>query len=400
MFLTQLPFPQNSGGKIRLEHLLQAVSEVADVHFVGCVNKDKPEDEEYRAAIQNLKQRCNKVTVLPCLEWWPEIDRTGFKALINQFVAQKSGFLYREFRAGPLFNEVRELADSADFIFAHLMHIGWHLKEVGQKQILDINDLESVKIKRELKGFSINLYKFARWIDWYKTRQDEKQAIHQFARLLVCSDQDKKFWHHSNENKVWTIPNGFNGEYLERPIPKSQANRAIFVGTLGYQPNIQAALIFARQALPLIRAKCPDFEFWIVGKNPVPVVRNLDNGDFIRVYPDVEDIADYVAASAVSVVPLHVGGGTRLKILESLGLGVPVVSTAIGIEGIDLKPDVHYLLAEKPAEFAEQVLKLLRNREIGIQQVIAAQEVLRQKYTWDVIRNQLTAKLKDFILEI
>jgi glycosyltransferase involved in cell wall biosynthesis len=192
---------------------------------------------------------------------------------------------------------------------------------------------------------------------------------------------------------LWVIPNGFNDELLALPLPEIDVPRVIFVGTLKYWPNAEAVIMFVRSILPRLLARHPALEFWIVGRSPVDEVLALDNGSSVRVFADVPDVIDYVRQAAVSVVPLRVGGGTRLKILESIGAGVPVVSTPVGIEGIDLQPETHFLQAVTPADFADQVSRLIDDPQLRKQQVIAARGEIARRYGWGAIRRDVTAKL-------
>jgi glycosyltransferase involved in cell wall biosynthesis len=167
----------------------------------------------------------------------------------------------------------------------------------------------------------------------------------------------------------------------------------IFVGTLHYWPNTEAVLRFTKKILPLIRAKCPTVEFWIVGLGPAQEILDLDDGKAVRVFPDVPEVIDYVREAAVSVVPLRIGGGTRLKILESLAAGVPVVSTTVGVEGIALVPDTHLFVADEPQDFANRVCRLLGDPTLREQQVSAARSAIASEYSWSSIRERVGQKL-------
>jgi polysaccharide biosynthesis protein PslH len=137
-----------------------------------------------------------------------------------------------------------------------------------------------------------------------------------------------------------------------------------------------------------------------VGRSPVDEVRALDNGGNVRVFADVPDVITFVRQATVSVVPLRVGGGTRLKILESIAAGVPVVSTPVGIEGIELEPETHYFEATEPQAFADQIDRLLADQSLRHQQVTAAREAIASRYGWAGIRAALIERLRTLLASL
>jgi glycosyltransferase involved in cell wall biosynthesis len=180
---------------------------------------------------------------------------------------------------------------------------------------------------------------------------------------------------------------------LTGPRATSEKNRLVFVGMLAYWPNEDAVLYFYREILPLIMRELPDVTLWIVGKDPPRSLLNLHDGERVHVVANVPDIAPYVQRSMLSVVPLRVGGGTRLKILESLALGTPVISTTVGAEGLDLEDGKQLLLANTPDVFAAHVVALLRNPERYKLFIEAGEAVVREKYRWADIQRQVAGQI-------
>src|SRR6185503_7113005 len=135
----------------------------------------------------------------------------------------------------------------------------------------------------------------------------------------------------------------------------------VFTGSMDWYPNEDGILYFADTILPLIRRECPDAQVTVVGRDPSARLRAAASGRGVRLTGTVEDVRPYMSDAAVYVVPLRVGGGTRLKIFEALAMGKPVVSTTVGAEGLPLVPGKHYLRADEPADFARAVVALLRD---------------------------------------
>lgn len=391
-----LPFPENTGTKIRLANLLRAACAAGPVKFIGFIDQGPAHDVENEEGVRQLRELCPDAELIPRRHaWWPDVERDSLKWALRNYVFAPGAFVFREFSCAPLVEAVRKHAHDAAVIWVERLWIAHHLREFGHKMIVDLDDIESVKIGRRMQGWKLSAPVLAAWYDWWKTRRTERKALEAFQRAVVCSEEDTQFWP-GQRDKVWVVPNGFNDDLLKLPIPANSVPRVIFVGTLAYWPNVEGVLMFARKVMPSLLARFPALEFWIVGRGPLDEVLALDNGGNIRVFGDVPDVVEYLRQCSVSIVPLRVGGGTRLKILESIGAGVPVITTAVGVEGISLEAEKHYLLAHGPQEFGAAVTRLLKAPALGRAQVESAREVIAGRYTWRAIREELTGFLRAF----
>jgi glycosyltransferase involved in cell wall biosynthesis len=194
--------------------------------------------------------------------------------------------------------------------------------------------------------------------------------------------------------RVEVAPNGVD-THAFRPLPAPEGPPAlVFVGNMSYPPCVDAMVWFCSEILPLIRAQRPGVEMWIVGINPAPEVRRLE-GDGVHVTGRVPDVTPYYERSGVSVVPIRAGGGTRLKILEAMALGRPVVSTTIGAEGLDIMDGNHVLLADDPRQFAEKTLQLLSDAELYRRLAADGRALAVNRYDWDVIARDLLRVFSD-----
>ncbi len=190
--------------------------------------------------------------------------------------------------------------------------------------------------------------------------------------------------------QVDVIPNGVDTEkYQPLPLPPENAPPSLmFIGSMEYPPCVDAVLYFCSEILPLIRHAINAMELWIVGGEPRPEVLKLD-GSAVHVTGRVEDVVPYYQQSTVCVVPLRAGGGTRLKILEAMALGRPVVSTTIGCEGLDVVDGEHLLIADTPEQFAEKTLRLLRDRQLYQHIAANGRRLVESRYGWDKIAERL-----------
>jgi polysaccharide biosynthesis protein PslH len=187
--------------------------------------------------------------------------------------------------------------------------------------------------------------------------------------------------------RVTAIPTGVNLGYFEPPNPRPAApveTDLVFVGSMDWLPNVDGVLYFVREILPLIRRNRPDCSLAIVGRTPPPSITELAERDpCIHVTGTVPDIRPYLWNSAVSIVPLRIGGGTRLKIYEAMAARIPVVSTTIGAEGLTVHPPVDIRIADMPQEFAERCLELLASSAKRERVAAAAWEMVRSNFSWE-----------------
>ncbi len=197
-----------------------------------------------------------------------------------------------------------------------------------------------------------------------KMREFEGRAGRQFDSVIAVSPQDKQTfdrdygWQH-----VQTIDTAVDTDYFYPTNESEDPQLLVFVGSLDWLPNQDGLTFFAREIWPRIRARRPETRFQIVGRNPPGEIRDLGKIDGIEVVGTVPDTRPWLAPAALVVVPLRIGGGTRIKIFEAMAMGKAVVSTSLGAEGLPVTSGDDVLLADTPAEFAEAVIGLLENSE-------------------------------------
>jgi glycosyltransferase involved in cell wall biosynthesis len=189
------------------------------------------------------------------------------------------------------------------------------------------------------------------------------------------------------------VPNGVDTREFQA-LPRPEAGQhLVYVGNMGYRPNVDAVTYFCQEILPLIRQEIPAAEFWIVGNQPLPEVYDLQN-DYVHVTGRVEDVRPYYEKSTVCVIPLRASGGTRLKILESMALGRPVGSTSVGSEGIEIRDGENILIGDDPQTFARQTVRLLQEEALWQNISNHARQFVLDHYDWDAITERLLKAFK------
>lgn len=216
---------------------------------------------------------------------------------------------------------------------------------------------------------------------------------------LVVSERDKaKLQALAPEARIHIVENGVdvarysNSEELARPtglgVHQTRTD-IVFVGSMDYHANIDGAIYFSTEVWPRMHSPAPNLRFMVVGSRPVAEVRGLARAPGIVVTGAVDDVRTYYRGALAAVVPLRIGGGTRLKIVEAMAAGIPVVSTSIGAEGLAVNPGVNILLADTPEEMARVLLELRQSHEMWQQLSRAGRELAQTRYDWCTIGSSL-----------
>lgn len=213
----------------------------------------------------------------------------------------------------------------------------------------------------------------------------ERDLSAKFDGIVTVSPEDSAFARerYRLENVLGDVPTGVDVAFFASQAVPRRPKRLGFLGSMDWMPNIEGLLWFAEAILPLLRRTDPGIELAVIGRNPPASIRNLATpGSGISVTGTVEDVRPFVSECRAIVVPLRSGGGTRLKILEALAMGVPVVSTSIGAEGLSLADGRHLLLADSPAEFADSCLKLVQDDELHALLSRDGRELVEREHGW------------------
>jgi len=386
------PHPADSGVKQRILHMLEAVAQVGEVDFVGYFTGPPEGGWAPKEVIDSLSPLCRSVRI--CVEpFWPRTLKHQRLRMLQRYVFTRKPALYTEFAWEPLRTVAEPLAHTADFIWVERLHVAHWLERFGQKMIVDVDDLDSIKLSRQIEIEPPSFFRWAQQWHAHHLRRYEQAASQNFSRLVVCSERDRDFWPVTDRERIWVIPNGTDDRLFDYPRSRKLKNRLIFVGALYYWPNEDAVLFFCQEILPRIAQEIPDVSLWIIGREPPESLRRLHDGKRVIIVANVPDVSPYVQQASISVVPLRVGGGTRLKILESLALGTPVVSTSIGAEGLSLDSGKHLLLTDGPEKFASEVVRLLRSPDLHEHLASNGEEAVRNLYRWSEIQKLLTTRL-------
>lgn len=374
-------WPLNSGGRLRSFHI---ISELSRHHDVTVLTTHEPYEDE-KALARHLP-RCAQVTTVP--HALAKRGGIGFLwALMRSWLTPMPVSVYKCRNAALAAEVSHALADShfdlcvADFLYA----VPNVELEGSTPVVLFEHNVEYMIWQRTAANSTTPWGRALLALEWRKMRRYEQRACNRADLTIAVSDDDRLLLgKDAPESSIEAIPTGVDLEYFDADDGTlEQPAEIVFTGSMDWHPNEDAMRYFIDDILPLIQREAPEVTLTIVGRNPSRQLRDAAKAATgVAVTGTVDDVRPYIRRGSVYVVPLRIGGGTRLKIFEALAMGKAVISTTIGAEGLPLEEGVHILRADEPAAFAEKVLDLLRDQAKRRALGTAGRRLMEQEYSW------------------
>jgi glycosyltransferase involved in cell wall biosynthesis len=276
-----------------------------------------------------------------------------------------------------------------------LWHVEWsgflHAIPPGRPVVLSAPNVDALIWQRYHETERNPLKRWYIRRQWKKFERFERRAFASAGRVVAVSAEDAALIREGmGLTNVAVVDNGFDRSSFESIVPQPDAEGILFLGSLDWRPNLDAARLLLDEVFPLVRAQEPGVKLKIVGRTPPEwLVKRAREEPGVELHADVPDVRPYLAGSVVQAVPLRIGGGSRLKIIESLASGLPVVSTRVGAEGLCLRPGVEYVLADGPAEMATALVRCLRERAWARGLAEEGRRTVRERYDWAVLAEKL-----------
>lgn len=377
MLTHTVPLPLVSGERIRNFHLLRELSRRGwDVSLFSLLHGPAPSDGD----LALLRELCATVTLEP-------IGVSPFARLrrLARALVTRTAFHDRYFFSRRAAERLRSTLDREPFdaIVVEMLYM-YPYVPAGRRDavVLDTLNAELRRVEamdkvlgRSARGLVARLQRGA-------VRRYEAEAARSVARVVAVSDDEAQYFETLAPGRVDVVPNGVDVDGLSaRSLPPAEP-RILFVGSMDYSANVDAVEHLIDDVLPLLRRS--DVEVSVVGSNPRPAVARAAERSPIAVdvLGQVPDTAPYFERSRMLVVPLRFGGGTRLKILEALARGVPVVSTVVGCEGLGLVHERDVIVADGPRELAAWIDRLLEDDELCTRLAREGRRTVEEHYDW------------------
>ncbi|MDP3724052.1 MAG: glycosyltransferase family 4 protein [bacterium] len=376
MITPYLPYPLYSGGQIRTYHLLKYLAKKHDITLFSFIRNDNE-----RQSVAHLQQFCKKVVVFKRRRAW---------SLVNILFAAFSffPFLVAIYYSLGLKRAIQqELAQGKyDLIHAETFYVMPNIPKTTVPILLVEQTIEFQVYQHFVEKNPPFFLRPLLYFDVWKIKFWEERFWKKAERVVAMSEADRRVMRQVvSDRDVDLVPNGVDLTFFRFPVHDNRAARTIlFVGNFNWLQNREAVLYLAKHVWPEIEQRTPKARLLIVGRNPSRDIMRLASAS-ILVRGDVEDIRTAYRDASVLVAPMLGRGGTRYKILEAMATGVPVVSTPIGIEGIEAADEEEVLVRRDPSTISEAVAALLTDKELYSRIRKNARLLIEKKYSWDRI---------------
>jgi glycosyltransferase involved in cell wall biosynthesis len=387
--LPYAPVPANYGAKLRIVNIMKHLSRnhQLSVAFIGSEAEAADIRHEFGGRLGKIIACPNQLT-----------RRIRGAAHLRSLLGSHSILYHLGANATLRAKVVEEVAaGSFDVVLTEFPHMAFFDLPPGPMRVLDGHNIEYDNFRRMTERSESWIDRLVYANEARKFRPEEIAAFQRQDLLLFTSERDRLMACADVPGvPSVVVPNGVDSSYFRPPDAAHEPYSMVFTGILGYVPNADGVAWFLREIFPRIVAKEPRAKVTIVGATPGRHLLRLASPR-VHFTGYVEDVRPHVHGADVTIVPLRMGGGTRLKILESFGMMSPVVTTPIGAEGIEMADGEHALIAGEPQEFADAVLRLFADRGLYEKMARNAFRLVGEKYEWSVIGAALEKTLQDAV---
>jgi len=390
---SDLLLPLDKGGKLRTWHLLRHLARRHDITYLAFAAPDEP-----RANVDGMREVARAVHVVRRTDPPKGSIRFYVDALLH--LLDPLPYAAGKYRSPAFAARIESLLRESEFdlIVCDFLVPAVNLpRRLPCPAVLFTHNVESEIWRRHAETQSGFVRRLLYRTQHRRMVRFERRTIARFDGVLAVSAADRdtieRLYPGAAREPAAVIPTGVDTEFFA-PAPSAAESRSlVFTGSMDWLPNEDAMLHFCRDVLPLIREKEPAATLAIVGRAPTPAVARLARSAGVTVTGRVDDVRPHVRDAAVYVVPLRIGGGTRLKIFEAMAMGKAIVSTAVGAEGLPVADGEHLLLADEPHAFADAVVRLLRDIDKRRSLETAARRLMVERYDWSAVAGDLDRAL-------
>jgi len=381
---TRSPYPLISGHSLRTYHILKGAAQKHRVTLLTFIQL--PEHELKQENLAHLKSFCAAVHPFHI-----PVDLSRIKLSAKLFLNLFSSlpFVAQKYNASAMRQKMKEIiqTENIDLVHVDVLPLAVYIDEFERlPKVLVNHNVESLRLYRWFKAEPNPAKKAYLGLQWLKLRSFERSAMEKFDACIVVSETDKQLLRSMGvQNGLFVVPNGTDTKFFKPNNNKIVENSVLWLGHMDVHTNRDAVLYFWKEIYPLLRQKYPKVQITFVGTAPPKEIAEAAkrNGQ-VRVTGFVDDIRPHIAGAAIIVVPIRIGSGTRLKILDSMAMGKAIVSTSVGCEGLNVDNGKNILIADDPEDFANQTIELLRDSAKRINLEKNAIE-LAKTYDWDLI---------------
>lgn len=387
LYLTQvLPYPLSTGARVRQYYVLRQLARTHEVTLVSFVrDDDKPEH------VAHLKTICHAVHTVPMVRSRWRDGRAAIKGLFTRIP-----IVIARDEIVPMQQTLARLQASESFEVVHADQVSmskYGLLSRTARHVLDLHNAMYLVTERLAAHETNPLRRLALQREARALARYEAELCAQYDQVTFVTDEDRKLIEQQisrwkvrvPDRRFTTIPICIDPADKQPIEPVAQPRRITALGVMFWPPNAEGVLWFAQEIWPRIHAQHPQLIFTVVGKNPPAYLTQLHGTNGIEVLGFVPEVETILAETAVFVVPLRAGGGMRVKILDTWSWGLPIVSTGIGAEGIDIRDGENILIADTPEAFSTAVLRAVNDPDLNQRLRCNGRRWVEEKYDWKTI---------------
>jgi len=383
LFLTPtFPYPLDNGNRILEFNTIRQLARQHQVFLLSLI-----QEGQYQH-LSRLKEYCTGIETVPVagMGLWGKDANYSRQGLVKNLFDPIPYNLARWYSSEMEDRLKKVLSQNTfDLVQIETLHMAPYAKFIKKiPVILRQHNVESKMMERYYKYASNSLERVYSFFQWRKLlRYERKMCLDSDLVITLSRIDEDAIGRLSSEIKTEVLSIGVDGEYFKRDFSVRKKDQILYMGNLLFPPVRENVLYFLNEIWPIIKQSRPDVKFLILGNRP------RDKDKIIRKFPDVvflgevEDVRPYMTTSSLTVVPHRIASGVRFKILEAMAMKLPVVSTSIGCEGLEVADGENILIADRPETFARQVVALLENENLRINLTEKAFALVREKYAWE-----------------
>ncbi|MBK9165436.1 MAG: glycosyltransferase [Acidobacteria bacterium] len=387
---TELLHPVDKGGRIRTYQMLRELKKEHEITYLTLDDGTAAADARELAA-----EYCSELITVPH-QVAPKFSPRFYGELAGNLFSKLPYFIAK-YRSPAMQQAIETtVADGRhDILVCDFLHPAINLpqKSIGIPTLLFQHNVEAMIWRRHYEVAESMPKKAYLKSQWERARRFERQACRRFDTVVAVSKEDGEvFRSEYGHKRVKEIGTGVDTEYFT-PVNGDRTTKPniVFTGSMDWLPNSDAVMWFTKEIFPRIKQEIPEATFTVVGRDPFPEILELAKRDpSIKVTGRVDDVRPYMREAAVFVVPIRIGGGTRLKIFEAMAMGLPVVSTTIGAEGLPVTDGKDILLRDDPPTFSQAIVSLFVDLEYAAGLSESGSNIVRRRFAWHRIAKQFS----------
>jgi sugar transferase (PEP-CTERM/EpsH1 system associated) len=380
-----LLLPLDKGGKLRTWHVMRHLAARHDITYLSFEDATQTEADRL-----GMRQVCSRLETVPRTDAAKGTWR--FYADAARYVVNPAPYAVAKYRSAAYERRIAELLATEQFdavVCDFLPPVVSLPRQLPCPSILFTHNVEAEIWRRHGENATNPLSKTLLTQQWHRMLRFEREALARFDLVLAVSDADGKTFERlypgALKEPVHVVQTGVETDYFTPSPDPAVRTHMVFTGSMDWLPNEDGMTYFCREILPRIRQSEPDATLSIIGRAPTPAVKKLAEIPGVEVTGRVDDVRPHIAKGAVYVVPLRIGGGTRLKIFEAMSMAKAVVSTTVGAEGLPVSNGRDIDIADEPARFAHAVVHLMRDGDARRAMEAAARRLVVEHYDWSAV---------------